>query len=116
MYEESSSAALTTAIDDVASSTMASSSSYDGLDGGFYFQYAVVVIGVVGTAANALVLYAMVASKQHKKQLLIFNQNAFDLCSSLPIVITYTVKLCRIRLIGTLGYWLCVIFESQVIV
>jgi len=32
-----------------------------------YFQFAVVVIGVVGTAANALVLYALVASKQHKK-------------------------------------------------
>jgi len=113
MYEESSSAALTTAIDDVASSTMASSSSYDGLDGGFYFQYAVVVIGVVGTAANALVLYAMVASKQHKKQLLIFNQNAFDLCSSLLLVITYTVKLCNINYTGTLGYWLCMFFGSQ---
>jgi len=113
MYEDNSSAALTTATDDVASSTMASSSSYDGLDVGFYFQYAVVVIGVVGTAANALVLYAMVASKQHKKQFLIFNQNAFDLCSSLLMAITYTVKLCRIRLIGTLGYWLCVIFQSE---
>jgi len=110
MYEDNSSAALTTTIDDVASSTMALSSSYDG---GFYFQYAVVVIGVVGIVANALVLYAMVASKQHEKQLLIFNQNAFDLCSSLLLVITYTVKLCRIRIIGTLGYWLCLIFQSE---
>jgi len=110
MYEDNFSAALTTTIDDVASSTMASSSSYDG---GFYFQYAVVFIGVVGTAANALILYAMIASNEHKKQLLIFNQNVFDLCSSLLLVITYTVKLCRIRLIGTLGYWLCVIFESE---
>jgi len=44
-------------------STMTSSTSR-GVD--FYFQYAVVVIGVVGTAANALILYAMVASGQHK--------------------------------------------------
>jgi len=58
----------------------------------------------------------MVASKEHKKQFLIFNQNVFDLCSSLLLVITYSVKLCRIRLIGTLGYWLCVIFESQSII
>jgi len=92
---------------------MASSSPYDG---GFHFQYAVVVIGVVGIVTNALVVYAMVASKVHKKQFLIFNQNAFDLCSSLLIVITYTVKLCKIRFIGTFGYWLCLIFDSESIV
>jgi len=40
-----------------------------------------VIIGVVGTATNGLVLYAMIASNQHKKQLLIFNQNIFDLCT-----------------------------------
>jgi len=38
----------------------------------FYFEYAVVFIGVVGTAANALILYAMVASKQHKTDWLRF--------------------------------------------
>ena len=113
MSEDSTTALLTTAIDDVASNTMASSTPYDG---DFYFKYAVIVMGVVGIVANALVLYAMVASKQHKKQLLIFNQNAFDLCSSLLLVITYTVKLCKIRFIGTLGYWLCLIFESEGIV
>ena len=48
-----------------------------GID--FYFGCAVIVIGVVGMAANALILYAMVASKQHKKHLLIFNQNVIDL-------------------------------------
>ena len=32
----------------------------------------------VGTAANALVLYALVASKQHKKNVLIVHQNALD--------------------------------------
>ena len=48
----------------------------------FYFQCAVVVIGVVGTATNALILYALVASKQHKKQVPIVNQNALDLFGS----------------------------------
>jgi len=53
---------------DVKQSTAANvvTSSSRGIE--FYFQCAVVVIGVVGTAANALILYALVASKQHKKQ------------------------------------------------
>ena len=79
----------------------------------FYFQCAVVVIGVVGAAANALILYAMIASKQHKKQLLIFNQNVFDLCSCLLLVIIYTLKLCNIQLTGRLGYWLCMLLLSE---
>jgi len=56
--------------------TMTSSSS-PGTE--FYFYLAVVVIGVIGTAANALILYALVASEQHKKHVLIVNQNALDL-------------------------------------
>jgi len=87
------------------------SSSSRGVD--FYFQCAVVVIGVVGTIANALIIYALVASKQYKKHLLIINQNALDLYSCLFLVITYIVKLCNIHLSGTLGHWLCVIFFSE---
>jgi len=79
----------------------------------FYFQCAVVLIGVVGAAANALILYAMIASEQHKKQLLIFNQNASDLCSCLLLVIVYSLKLCDIHLSGTLGYWLCMMLLSE---
>jgi len=77
------------------------------------FQCAVVIIGIVGAAANALVLYAMIVSKQHKNQLLIFNQNVFDLCSSLLLVTIYTLKLCDIYLTGTLGYWLCMMLLSE---
>jgi len=68
---------------------------------------------VVGAAANGLIVYAMVASKQHTKQLLIFNQNVFDLCSCIILVITYTLKLCGIHLVGTLGYWLCTMIIGQ---
>ena len=67
----------------------------------FFFECAVVIVGITGMAANALILYAMVASKQHKKQLLVYNQN---ICSSLIIVIIYTLKLCNIFLTGILGY------------
>ena len=79
----------------------------------FIFQCAVVIIGIVGAAANALVLYAMIVSKQHKKQLLIFNQNMFDLCSCLFLVVIYILKLCSIHLTGTLGYWLCTMLLSE---
>jgi len=34
----------------------------------YYFQCAVLVMGIIGTASNGLILYALVASKQHKKQ------------------------------------------------
>jgi len=80
----------------------------------FYFKCAVLqFIGVVGAAANALVLYAMIASKQHKKQLLIFNQNVFHLCSCLLLVVTNTLNLFNIRLTGTFGYLLCMIILSE---
>jgi len=46
-----------------------------------YFQLAVLIIGVIGTAANALILYTMAASTQHKKHVLFFNQNALDFFS-----------------------------------
>ena len=66
----------------------------------FYLQCAIVVIGVLGTAANALILYAMVASKQHKKHALIFHQNTLDLFTCIFLVITYALKLCNIPLTG----------------
>jgi len=92
----------------------ASSSSSLGTE--FYFHVAVIVIGVFGTAANALILYALVASKQHKKHVLIFNQNALDLFSCIFLVITYSVKLCGIPLTGWLGYWYCMLILTDNIV
>jgi len=82
----------------------------------FYVQCAVVVIGVVGMAGNALILYALVASKQHKKHVLIVNQNALDLFSSFSLVVTYTARLCNIQLSGTSGYWLCITLLSGIFV
>jgi len=82
----------------------------------FYVQCAVVVIGVVGMAGNALILYALVASKQHKKHVLIVNQNALDLFSSFSLVVTYTARLCNIQLSGASGYWLCITLLSGIFV
>jgi len=80
-----------------------------------YFEVLVVVIGVIGTTANGLVVYALVASKQHKKDELIVNQNAIDLYCCLALIIVYGYKLSNIHLSGSLGYWLCMFIYSETI-
>jgi len=87
-----------------------SSYSFDAV---FYFELAVIFIGIVGIAGNALVLYALVASKQNKKHLLIVNQNVLDLASCLFLVLLYSLRLCNLHLSGVLGYWLCKILLSE---
>jgi len=47
------------------------------------------------------------------KQLLIFNQNALDFASCVFLVLTYSLKLCKIRLTGAIGYWLCMMIFSE---
>jgi len=106
------SAVMTTETEEVQT-TITMTTSSTAVVALFYFQCAVVVIGVVGAAANGLILYAMIASKQHKKQFLIFNQNVFDLCSCLLLVLTYTLQICSIHLTGMLGYWLCMMVLSE---
>jgi len=107
---------MTTETDDVVTQSTVSNdvTSSHGIE--FYFQYAVVVLGVVGTAANALILYALVASKQHKKHVLIFHQNVLDLCSSLVLIITYALKLCNFYLTGLGGYWFCLLVLSEYLI
>ena len=92
-------------------SGMTSSSSRGA---GFYFQCAVLVVAVVGAAANGLVVYAMVAAKQHTKRVLIFNQNALDLVNCLFLAVEYSVKLCDVYLRGTAGRWLCLVAAYSV--
>jgi len=115
MSEETSteshlSVVMTTNQDDMTQTTGVTSSSSRGA--ALYFECCVLVIGVIGTAANGLVLYALVASKQQNKHELIFNQNALDFYSCLVLVITYTMKLSNIQYTGSLGYWLCMFISS----
>ena len=102
-------AMTTTDADDVQTTGEAAVPSSYSRGTEFYFQCAVIVIGVVGAAANALIIYAMIVSEQHKKQLLIFNQNLCDLSSSIFLIFTYAMKILfsNIPLTGTLGYWVC---------
>jgi len=85
----------------------------------FYIKYAVLAIGVVGTAANALVLYALIAhnARETKKRainLLIINQNSLDLvCCVLllaSVCIQINVSENNTYMTGAAGYFLCTIF------
>jgi len=108
-------AITTTEIHKTSTSTTdgkSTTSSYS-FDAEFYLRLALVCMGIVGVAGNALILYALIASKQHKKHMLIVNQNALDLFSSFFLVIVYSLKLCNLRLHGVLGYWLCMIVLSE---
>jgi len=84
----------------------------------FYFQYAVIAIGIFGVAANGLVLYALIAyhSQEAKKRavnLLMINQNLLDLFACIVLVITFFIRVSNIQLTGSLGYFLCIIFISE---
>jgi len=96
-------------IDHTTGSSMTSSSR----GAGFYFQCAFLVVGVVGAAANGLVLYAMVASKQHKKHVLIFNQNVLDLVNCFFAIVNQPFTLSNVYVSGTSGYWLCLTILSS---
>jgi len=103
--------------DDVTQTTANNDSMSSSLRGiRFYFQRAVIVIGVVGTAANALILYALIASYQHKKHVLIFHQNVLDFVSSLLLVITSSLKLYYSYYSGFDGYWFCTLIESEYLI
>jgi len=54
-----------------------------------------------------------VASDQHKKHVLIVNQNLFDFFSSFFLIIIFSLKLCNIYLTGATGYWLCITILSE---
>jgi len=81
----------------------------------FYFKYAAIAIGIFGTAANALVLYALFAhnARETKKRvinLLIINQNLMDLYGCLALTISVGMEVNNIYLTGSLGYFLCTVF------
>jgi len=104
---------MTTTSVEVAHQTTGSSMTSSLSRGDLYFECAIVVITFVGLVANGLVLYAMIAAKQHNKHALIFNQNVLDFVSCFFLATMFTVKLCNIYLSGTSGYWLCMLFLND---
>ena len=95
------------------------SGSSSGNSAHVLFRSMVVFIGIVGTFANALVLYAMLKSKQVTKNsvnILFVNQMSLDLFSCFWLIISYSVKLANVALVGSTGYWLCIFINSDNIV
>jgi len=81
----------------------------------FYVHCATIIMGGVGTAFNGLVLYALVASKQQKKYILIFHQNVADFFACLSLTIIYIMRLFNIYLTGSVGYWLCLLLFNDIL-
>jgi len=67
----------------------------------------------VGAVLNGVILYALIVSKQHKKQVLIFNQNLLDFFGSFFLFATHAANLFDIELSGARGHWLCVVVLSE---
>jgi len=84
----------------------------------FYFKYAVLAIGIFGTAANGLVLYALIShniqdAKKRAVNLLIINQNVMDLSCCVLLVFSVCIQINDIYLTGALGYLLCALVMSD---
>jgi len=83
----------------------------------YYFQHALLAIGVIGLASNALVLYALIThnaqqAKKHAINMLIIHQNSIDLTCCVLLLLTYCVG-DRMHLTGSLGYFICAVFISN---
>ena len=87
-----------------------------------YFKYAVLAIGIIGTAANALVLHALInhnarEAKKRAINLLIINQNLLDLTCCIFLLISICVQIANadgnVGLTGTAGYFVCAIFMYE---
>ena len=83
----------------------------------FYVQCVMIGIGLAGTAANAVVLYALILhnSREIKKRVinwLVINQNLLDLCCCVVLIIILSLRVSNIYLTGAFGYVLCAVLLS----
>ena len=116
MTEDSSPAshlyvAMTTNVAQTTGGNTMTSSSQRGIE--FYFRCAVIVVALVATAANGLVLYALFASKQHKKLIVIVHQIIVELFTSSATLLIYFLKFFYIYFTGSVGYWLCALLYGE---
>ena len=94
--------------------TLASESNFSV---SYPFKYIAVLTGIVGVVTNGVVLAALLSKDRIKKtiNLFIINQVALDLFSSAFLSVTYAIKLSSPQFVGTLGYFLCSVFDSDMI-
>ena len=79
------------------------------------FLICVLCVGVVGTLANGSVLYILGRSRDYRKpvHILILNQLALDLFSSVFLEVVYLWKIINPRLNGTLNFVFCLLIKSE---
>lgn len=83
-----------------------------------FFEVSVIIIGVLGSAANGLVFAVLLRARQsiHRPTyLLILNQLVLDLFSSVVVFASYVVKLSEVTFEGRLGSVLCTLLDSEMI-
>lgn len=83
-----------------------------------FFEVSVIIIGVVGCAANGLVFAVLVRARQsiHRPTyLLMLNQLVLDLFSSVLVFASYVVKLSVVTFKCRLGSVLCILLDSEMI-
>jgi len=86
----------------------------------FCFKYAVLVIGIFGIAAKALMLYALIVhnardAKKRAINLLIINQNLLELSCCILAVISVSVQIHSSYLTGAFGNFVCAIFLTDTV-
>lgn len=83
------------------------------------FPYHIIafIIAAVGLLANSVVILAMSSRKllEQKTDLLIMNQMLLDLFSCFILLITYSLSVLDLELVGTLGRFICFLFISHML-
>ena len=82
------------------------------------FKWCAILIGIVGVVTNGVVLAALISKDRIKKtvNILIINQVALDLYSTVFLFVTYAMKLSSLQFVGTFGWILCTVFDSDMII
>ena len=82
------------------------------------FKCCAILIGIVGVLANGTLLNALLSKNSMKKTVNIFitNQVTLDLFSCAILSITFAVKSSCTQYVGTFGWLVCALFDSDMII
>lgn len=80
------------------------------------FSAMVMLVGIIGTLANGIVLYAMCVPKLPNKQTvstLFVNQLLLDMYCGISMVLVYAIKTANRNSIPPNGYWFCLLINND---
>ena len=82
------------------------------------YRAVVISVALVGVLANGLTAYVVKHSKHTKHEkfnVLFLNQISLDMYSSMMLTIVTCLRLLNLRLVGSWGYWLCMIVLDEML-